>query len=163
MHKAECRYAKPVELNRTYEEIEYMERLCEDLDRHDAKEREEHDRLTITAAIDLVNDHAVAHTEDLLKVARIGQMLFDQAVYTADEQDNTEFFVKAFEEWPDEVTELMEKMQLSFGVEERDQSTGERTGDRNGTSTTKTHASDEQIAATHALLRSTPSTTHGNR
>ena len=85
-------------------------------------------RLTITAAIDLINDHAVAHTEDLLKVARIGQMLFSQAVYTADEQDNTEFFVKAFEEWPDEVTELMEKMQLSFGVEERDQSTGERTG-----------------------------------
>lgn len=128
MHKAECSYAKPVELNRTYEEIEYMERLSEDLDRHDAKEREEYDRLTITAAIDLVNDHAVAHTEDLLKVARIGQMLFSQAVYTADEQDNTEFFVKAFEEWPDEVTQLMEKMQLSFGVEERDQSTGERTG-----------------------------------
>ena len=72
MHKAECRYAKPVELNRTYEEIDDMERLCEDLDRHDANEREEYDRLTITAAIDLVNDHAVAHTEDLLKVARIG-------------------------------------------------------------------------------------------
>ena len=96
MHEAECRYAKPVESNRTYEEIEYMERLCEVLDRHDAKEREEHDRLTITAAIDLINDHAVAHTEDLLKVARIGQMLFSQAVYTADEQDDAEFFVKAF-------------------------------------------------------------------
>ena len=54
--------------------------------------------------------------------------MFSQAVCTADEQDHTEFFVKAFEDWPDEVTELMEKMQLSFGVEERDQSTGERTG-----------------------------------
>ena len=70
----------------------------------------------------------VAKTEDLLKVAKLGQYLFCQAVYTADAQDNTEFFMQAFEDWLDETWQLMEKMQESFGVEERDRYTGERTG-----------------------------------
>ena len=105
-----------------------MGRMREGIDRHEAREREERERFTVAGLLDLIHDHLVAKTEDLLTVAKLGQYLFCQAVYTADAQDNTEFFMQAFEDWLDETWQLMEKMQESFGVEERDRYTGERTG-----------------------------------
>lgn len=107
---------------------EHLRRMKEGIDRYEAREREERERFTIAGLLDLIHDHMVAKTEDLLKVARIGRMLFFEAVSTADDQDNTEFFIHAFEDWPDEVWQLMERRQESFGIEERDRSTGERTG-----------------------------------
>lgn len=100
MHTPDCTYCvrdpyAPLPI----EEQEHWERLNEWIEKDDARQREERDRFTITALPDLINDHAVAHTRDLLKVAEMGKLLLYEAIWLAAEQDNAEFFVEVYSLW----------------------------------------------------------------
>ena len=52
-------------------------------------------------------------TADLLKAAEIGKYLFCEAIWLADDQDNTEFFTEAFSFYGPLATAAMEEMGLS--------------------------------------------------
>ena len=46
--------------------------------------------------LDAINDRMIAKTEDLMKASEFGRGLLAEAICTADDQDNLEFFVEAY-------------------------------------------------------------------
>ena len=78
---------------------EHWRRMDDHIDAVEARERQELDRYTITTALWLASEKVVAPTEDLLKVLEWGKKLVLEAICTADDQNNAEFFVTAYEEW----------------------------------------------------------------
>jgi hypothetical protein len=46
-------------------------------------------------------------TEDLIEAAEIGSGLFHQAICTADDENDVEFFIEAYEHWGPVVDEVL--------------------------------------------------------
>ena len=65
-------------------------------------------------------------TETLLRIANIGDRLFSFAIYAADERDDAVFFVKAFEEYREMVTTVLEAGIASGFCDDHDTATGEK-------------------------------------
>jgi hypothetical protein len=89
------------------------------------REREnyqERNKLTVGELYDSINDHLVAKTPDLLRVAEIGKYLLIEAICSADEQDDTEFFIQAYESAGPVIDAVLEEC----GLDWRDSSTGWR-------------------------------------
>ncbi len=123
MHTPDCTYCvRDSDAHLPIQQREHLERLYESIEKDNAREREERDAFTITALLDLVNDHAVAHTEDLLKVAEMGKLLFDKAIWLAADQDNAEFFLEVYGLYGPVVDACLEEMDLDY----RDTMTGRR-------------------------------------
>jgi hypothetical protein len=64
----------------------------------------------------------VTHTEDLLKVAEMGKLLFYKAIGLAADQDNAEFFLEVYGLCGPVVDACLEEMDLDY----RDTMTGRR-------------------------------------
>jgi len=86
---------------------EHWRRMDDHIDAVEARERQERDRYTITTALWLASEKVVAPTEDLLKVLEWGKKLVLEAICTADDQNNAEFFVTAYEEWGAVIDEVL--------------------------------------------------------
>ena len=80
------------------------------------EERHQH---TVGGLVDAI-DHRYAKTADLMKLAEIGKYMLYEAVCTADEQDNAEFFAEAFSFYGPLITAVLEEC----GREHRDTLTG---------------------------------------
>jgi len=112
MHNPGCTYCHDLET------MERLNRLTEAFHRQ-ARER---DKLTVGELYDSINDHLVAKTPDLLRVAEIGKYLLIEAICSADEQDNAEFFVEAYESAGPVIDAVLEECGRNW----RDSSTGRR-------------------------------------
>jgi hypothetical protein len=91
MHNPGCTYCHDPET------MEHLNRLMELVDRED----QERNKFTVGELLDSISQtlNLNISTRDLMKVAEIGQLLFYAAICTADEKDNAEFFVEAYENW----------------------------------------------------------------
>jgi hypothetical protein len=116
MHDPGCAYCHGPE------QMEYLKRLMEAFDRQEWQEARERNKLAVGELFDSINDHLVAKTPDLVRVAEIGKCLLVEAICTADEQDNAEFFVHAYELAGPVIDALLEEC----GRDRRDSSTGRR-------------------------------------
>ena len=100
------------------ETMEHLHRLMEGWGR----EEQERYKLTVGELLDSINQilNLNVTAEDLVKVAEIGQLLFYEAVCTADEQDNVEFLAAAYGFYDPLVDTVLEEC----GREHRDTLTG---------------------------------------
>jgi hypothetical protein len=91
MHNPGCTYCHDPET------MEHLNRFMELFDREDR----ERNKLTVGELLDSISQtlNLNISTRELLKVAEIGQLLFYEAIRTADEKDNAEFFVEAYANW----------------------------------------------------------------
>ena len=79
------------------------------------------DALTIDTIVGgIVINREFAQTEDLMKAAEIGKSLLYEAVCTADDQDNAEFFAAAYSFYGPQVDTVLQEC----GRENRDTLTG---------------------------------------
>jgi hypothetical protein len=117
MHAPGCTYCHSPET------MEYLNRFQEYFDRED----QERNKLTVGELLDsiscILNLNITA--KDLTKVAKIGELLFSEAICTADDQDNAEFFEEAYCAWGPVVNALLHEC----GRECRDPLTGRRRGE----------------------------------
>jgi hypothetical protein len=67
-----------------------------DYDYTGIREQERHN-YTVGELLDAINDRMIAKTEDLMKATEIGRGLLAEAICTADDQDNAEFFAAAIQ------------------------------------------------------------------
>ena len=116
MHNPGCTYCHDVETT------EHLNRLTEAFDRQERDKDQERDKLTVGELFNSINDHLVAKTPDLLRVAEIGKYLLIEAICSADEQDNAEFFVEAYESAGPVIDAVLEECGRNW----RDSSTGRR-------------------------------------
>ena len=56
---------------------------------------QERNNYTVGELLDAINDRMIAKTKDLMKATEIGRGLLAEAICTADDQDNAEFFAAA--------------------------------------------------------------------
>jgi hypothetical protein len=114
MHAPGCTYCHSPET------MEYLNRFKEDCDRED----QERNKLTVGELLDsiscILNLNITA--KDLMKVAEIGKLLFDEAICTADDQDNVEFFDEVYGHCEWAVAAVLQEC----GREDRDPLTGRR-------------------------------------
>jgi hypothetical protein len=114
MHNPGCSYCHDLETT------DHLNRLMEAFDRQERAEQQARNKLTVGELFNSINDHLVAKTPDLLRVAEIGTYLLIEAICSADDQDNTEFFVQAHESAGPVIDAVLEEC----GRDWRDSSTG---------------------------------------
>ena len=66
-----------------------------DYDYTGIREQERHN-YTVGELLDAINDRMIAKTEDLMTATEIGRGLLAEAICTADDQDDAEFFAAAY-------------------------------------------------------------------
>jgi hypothetical protein len=118
MHSQGCSYCH------SPEEMEYLRPFKELFDR----EKQERNKLTVGELLDSINSvlNLNISTEELMKVAEIGQLLFYGAICTADDEDNADFFAEAYGCWGPVVDAVLQEC----GRDYRNSDTGERHGSR---------------------------------
>ena len=121
MHAPGCTYCHSPET------MEYLNRFKEYCDRED----QERNKLTVGELLDsiscILNLNITA--KDLMKVAEIGKLLFYEAICTADDQDNAEFFEEAYSAWGPVVDAVLQECNR----EDRDTLTGRLRSSTRGT------------------------------
>lgn len=116
MHNPGCTYCHDLEMQ------EHLDRLTEAFARQTQDAEQERNKLTVGELFHSINDHLVAKTSDLLRVAAIGHYLLVEAICSADGQDNIEFFVHAYESAGPVIDTILEEC----GRDSRDSFTGSR-------------------------------------
>ncbi len=116
MHNPGCTFCHDLEV------MEYLNELGEAFDLQQWEEARGRNKLTMGELFDSINDDVVAKTPDLLRAAEIGRYLLFGAICSADEQDNTEFFVQAYESAGPVIDAVLEDCYR----DRRDSSTGRR-------------------------------------
>jgi hypothetical protein len=118
MHNPGCNYCHSPEV------MEYLRPFMEQFKQDD----QARNKLTVGELLDsidgILNPNITA--EELMKVAEIGKLLFYEAIFTADEEDNAEFFAEAYGFWGPVVDAVLQEC----GRDYRNSQTGQAGGSR---------------------------------
>ena len=118
MHNPGCNYCHSPEM------MEYLRPLMKPFEQQD----QERNKRTIGELLDSIEGILNPNftTEELMKVAEIGKLLFYEAICTADEEDNAEFFAEVYGCWGPVVDAVLQEC----GRDYRNSETGQARGSR---------------------------------
>ena len=103
MHNPNCTYCTDQEA------MAYIASLLRPFEH--ARADHERNKLTVGELLDSISQimNLNMTTHDLIEVAQIGKLLFYEAICTADDEDDAEFFVDAYENWGPVVDAALEE------------------------------------------------------